>query len=278
MRVNVEDSLFGDYRFKALIRILGDEDRALGMCVRFWRSATKHWGDGELIPGGQFEIEGFQPLLNVGLAVVEDGGIRAKGLLTHIDWVRQKRESASAAGRASAAARKLKYGSAQPKIRDQHNDLEQPFDNSRTAVERTFGPFVERSNAHAHALALALAHADETTNQPKINPSSSLNQRAHAYDQQNYPQHQSAGHDDDGFQFSDLEWEQVDQSPLTSVGAKPIERAGLIKLGKVGFTPTDVADAIAQFVADAPFKYRGKRIENPTGLLMSQMLSMRLGK
>lgn len=116
MRVNVDDRLFTDYRFEILTRNLGDKWRALGMCVDFWRAAGKHWAeDGKLMPLKQFEMQGFQPILDVGLAELRADGIYACGLIEHLDWARVKNENKKAAGLASAAARKLKYGSANPR-------------------------------------------------------------------------------------------------------------------------------------------------------------------
>lgn len=125
MRINIEDSLYADYRFKALVRNLGDEDRAVGMCVRFWRSAAVRWAHDELVSREQFRIEGFEPLAEVGLAEERESGFYAKGS-ENFEWYHAKVSAAVKAGRASAAARKSKFGSAQPKP------------NPRTTPERTF--------------------------------------------------------------------------------------------------------------------------------------------
>jgi hypothetical protein len=73
-RINVEDELEGDLRFKALVKRLVDEDQALGMVIRCWRIAQKYWGDEQLIPFEVFELGGFSELLNVRLAREHPGG------------------------------------------------------------------------------------------------------------------------------------------------------------------------------------------------------------
>ena len=99
-RVGINDELHADRRFKALVRSLGgDEDRAVGMLYRFWRHAQDCWARGELVPLAEFEADGLGPVLECGLAVLENGEVRAIGSENHFEWYRQRK----VAGRKSAS-------------------------------------------------------------------------------------------------------------------------------------------------------------------------------
>ncbi len=92
-RLNLEDTIDADPRFKRLVKILGNEDQALGMIVRFWRLAQLHWGKDELVPFDHFELDGFGPILTAGLAEKRAGGMYAKGSEERFAWYRQKLEA-----------------------------------------------------------------------------------------------------------------------------------------------------------------------------------------
>lgn len=90
-RINFEDDLESDYRFKRLVRIVGDEDKAFGILYRFWKIAQKFWGDDmSLMPESEFNLEGFTPVLEAGLAEVRSNGIYAKGSEERFAWYLQK--------------------------------------------------------------------------------------------------------------------------------------------------------------------------------------------
>jgi len=89
-RVNWEDEIEIDERFKALVRRLGNEDTARGMLMRFWKLAQKFWGEEmALVPEEQFELGQFDVLLEVKLAEKRDGGYYARGAETNFDWYLQ---------------------------------------------------------------------------------------------------------------------------------------------------------------------------------------------
>lgn len=97
-RINIDDELYSDVRFRTLIRKLGDEDKAIGMLVRFWFAAQQYWADGQkLIPHKLFEADGLGPLLEVDLAEIRDGGVYAKGATERFEWYRAKCEQARSA-------------------------------------------------------------------------------------------------------------------------------------------------------------------------------------
>lgn len=256
LRINVEDKLFTDYRFKALARILGNEWTAIGMCVSFWKASAKHWAeDGALMSKRQFEIEGFGPVLEVGLAEEREDGIWAKGTADYLDWARQRHEARAAGGKASAAARARKYGSANPRANAPKTDsCELPVNKTGTADERC-GTIV---NAHALVHAPALAPENENL----ILKHHHHHTRAQAVER------------DDG----DDDWLRIDQTPLMSVTRGQIEPLGLLKLRRhTQLTPADINAAIRYFAFDVAHNGRfvadGSKIENPVGLLMSYLLS-----
>jgi len=105
-RVNVEPGLFSDVRFKALVRKYADEDRALGLVVRFWLAAQKWWGEEgrQYIPDEEFQLGGWGDLAAVGLAEKRDAGWYARGSELRFAWYAEICDK----GRAGVAARKLK--------------------------------------------------------------------------------------------------------------------------------------------------------------------------
>lgn len=104
-RINFEDEIAADARFRRLVKLLdGDEDKANGMLLRFWRLAQKYWGNGLLVPFDEFKAEELQPILTCGLAEVRELGVYAKGSELRFDWYLQRVE----AGKRSVASRKLK--------------------------------------------------------------------------------------------------------------------------------------------------------------------------
>lgn len=89
-RINIDDELHADHRFKRLVRKLGNEDLATGMLYRFWRIAQDFWANGELLPKSEFDAEDFQVLLDVGLAEERPEGIYAKGSEQRFGWYVQR--------------------------------------------------------------------------------------------------------------------------------------------------------------------------------------------
>lgn len=89
-RLNVEDEILYDERFKALARALGSEDTAMGFLLRFWRIAQKHWGQGELVPEKTFRVGGFELLLEVDFAEKRPDGVYARGAEKYFSWYRQR--------------------------------------------------------------------------------------------------------------------------------------------------------------------------------------------
>ena len=114
-RINFESEIRADARFKALVRKLQNEREAIGLMIDLWEVAQKYWGrDRSLIPKKVFTLGDFGAAVEVGFAEEQDDGFYVRGAGDHFEWLASKRDSASAGGKASAAARKKKYGTAVP--------------------------------------------------------------------------------------------------------------------------------------------------------------------
>lgn len=88
-RINVEQELFMDPRFKSLVRTLNHrEDEALGLVVRWWLTAQEWWGkEGrQLVPDQFFQLGHWDQLATVGLAEKRDAGWYAKGSEERFKW------------------------------------------------------------------------------------------------------------------------------------------------------------------------------------------------
>jgi len=62
-------------------------------------------------------------------------------------------------------------------------------------------------------------------------------------------------------------WRKIDQRPLTEVGVPEIDWPGLMKLKRIGASTHLIEQCITSFVAKVP----GRRLKNPTGLLVAQI-------
>lgn len=101
-RINIDDELHADHRFKRLVRKLGDEDKAVGLLYRFWRIAQDKWGrEFQLVDPAEFDADGFGPLLEVGLAERRPDGIYACGSEVRFAWYLQKVRAGKARARCS---------------------------------------------------------------------------------------------------------------------------------------------------------------------------------
>lgn len=129
-RINIDDDLFIDPRFKRLSRKIG-ELAAIGTLVEFWFAAQRRWGLGELIPEQEM-LPDWDLLIECHFAEKRPDGIYASGAEERFDWYRQSIESGQRGGRKSAQARREKYGTAQPlhATNPPSAVVEPPFDNS----------------------------------------------------------------------------------------------------------------------------------------------------
>ncbi len=110
-RINLDDRIFADIRFKALCRIVGNHREAIGTVIEAFQLGQKYWGDDKkLIPFDVWELSGLDALIASKLAEKLDMGVYIKGAEKHFEWLVNRQ----LAGKKSAESRKIKYGSACP--------------------------------------------------------------------------------------------------------------------------------------------------------------------
>lgn len=114
-RVNIEEKVFADPRFRALALKLGDEEKAMGRLVFVFRMAQEYWADdGKFIPTEIWDINDYKILEAVGFAERTPDGIYIKGIAERADWLRKKVAAGKVGGRRSVEARLEKYGTSLP--------------------------------------------------------------------------------------------------------------------------------------------------------------------
>ena len=90
-RINVEDDVESRPEYRKLLKLVGyDDDKALGMLVRFWRLAQKYWGEGKLVPLEEIETWEFQPLIESRWAIARENGVYARGAEDRFEWYKQR--------------------------------------------------------------------------------------------------------------------------------------------------------------------------------------------
>jgi hypothetical protein len=89
-RITMEDDIESRPEHKRLVKILGNEDQALGMLSRFRRLAQDYWGQHELVPLEEIENWDFQPIVDCGWGILKEGGVEAKFSQELFGWYRQK--------------------------------------------------------------------------------------------------------------------------------------------------------------------------------------------
>lgn len=115
-RINIEDCWWTDPRRSLLIKNIGSEELADGAIIKAWRLAQEFWKKNKgLVPKDLFEtLPNFEKIVESKLADVRESFVYVRGSSAYLDWVREKREQASDAGKKSAESRKKKNGTAQP--------------------------------------------------------------------------------------------------------------------------------------------------------------------
>lgn len=172
-RINIEDHLDSDFRFKALIRLLAKahpslahddiSDMAHGRVERFWRLAIKYWGNEELVPFDVFAMEEIDILLACGLAEKRETGIYARGAEEHFDWYLQK-------CRASRAAKAVRDAAKDRKAHFDHIGNDRPEDRNENPG-RPEGPFrTSETQIPEDPLSLSLSLKEIKSNSNPPNP------------------------------------------------------------------------------------------------------------
>lgn len=98
-RINIEDKFW--LEIVPLAIALGDQDRAVGMAVRFFRVAQESHKAGKLISEAEFSRSFHESMIGA-FAERVDGGVRAMGAEKHFGWLAKRVE----AGRKGGSKRK----------------------------------------------------------------------------------------------------------------------------------------------------------------------------
>lgn len=105
-RINIEDKIWSDSRFKALAHRLGDEEKAVGRMIRAWRVAQEWWvKDQQLIPENIWAMNQLgDELFECMLARKTRDGIYVSGATEQFSWLIAKKK----AGKLSGVSRRKK--------------------------------------------------------------------------------------------------------------------------------------------------------------------------
>lgn len=136
-RMNIEECWWTDPRRSLLIKNTGSEELADGAIIKAWRLAQEFWKNQKgLVPIDLFEtLPHFKEIISAKLADVRGAFVYVRGSSAYLDWVREKRDQASEAGKKSAQSRKSKFGTAQPKGKKSEKEsknVERASNESRT--------------------------------------------------------------------------------------------------------------------------------------------------
>ncbi len=113
-RINVEECFWSHPGYRALVRFVGCEDKAAGMCLRAWRTAQRFWAKKELIPEYVWKLENLEVLVDVGLAERRAEGVYCRGSAKQFSWYEKMAAAGKRGGQESAKSRAEKYGSTAP--------------------------------------------------------------------------------------------------------------------------------------------------------------------
>jgi hypothetical protein len=166
MIIPVDSDLRSDPRFRALAKIVGSEADAFLLCFDAWAVAQRYWRkDRSLVPFDVWVIGGFEPLERVALAERRESGIYCKGSSEKYDWYHDKRETASVAGKISAAVRRERFGSAQPKVGPEHTPNERSNDSEQALSRSAERP--ERARTTSNVTPIPIPTLKEKSNPPR---------------------------------------------------------------------------------------------------------------
>ena len=113
-RINIENNLFTDNRFTDLILKMGSRRMALGALIEAYILAQQYFlttVNDRLIPLNEWQRQRIaDEIIEVGLAEIRDKGVYVSGSNEQFGWLLQRSE----AGKASAAAKKVKADTQRP--------------------------------------------------------------------------------------------------------------------------------------------------------------------
>lgn len=109
-RINIEDSIWKDFRFQELMIKVGGRHAAKGMIVELWTLAQEYWfPERRYVPIEKIREAGLQAVIDVGLAESREGGYFAIGTEKAFDWLFQKQEAGKKGGRPKRAKAGVKH-------------------------------------------------------------------------------------------------------------------------------------------------------------------------
>lgn len=161
-RLNIEDPFW--LEVMQIVGRVGDQDKAIGNAVRFFRYAQDRHKIGHLITEDEFKSLGFMEELFPLFAERTPDGIRAKGADKHFGWLGQKAEAGRAGGRISAQ-----------RSRDDHGRLLPKGIQAQPSTDQAETKHSQASSSLSSSLDLnlkAAASAKPRRRQPKFNPNS----------------------------------------------------------------------------------------------------------
>lgn len=144
-RINIEDSIYKDFRFMTLIMKTGSVDHALGCLVRAW-SLAQDWflvGDTQgMIPLAEWKKQGISDLLlEVKLAEAHDNLIRVSGSEEQFAWLIQKAAAGAKSGEARRKKSELNGCSTDVNVRSTEGNGDEP-------LTPTLSPSLSLSQSH----------------------------------------------------------------------------------------------------------------------------------
>jgi hypothetical protein len=103
-RLNIDDQFWIDCL--SVVAAIGDQDKAIGQALRFFRMAQDKHKSGKLITEDEFARAGFSEALIGVFADRVDGGIQAVGAQKHFGWLARRVEAGRKGGQAKPSKRK----------------------------------------------------------------------------------------------------------------------------------------------------------------------------
>ncbi len=103
-RINIEEGFWTDIGI--VTAALGDELRAIGAVIKFWRLAQLAHKKGEYISEADFEMHGFVEAMIPVFAERKPGGIQARGAEKHFGWLTKRVEAGRKGGQAKRSKSK----------------------------------------------------------------------------------------------------------------------------------------------------------------------------
>lgn len=99
-RINIDDDVESRPEYRRLLKLVNyDDDKALGLLVRFWRVAQRFWGKNQLVPLEEIENWDFHLIIESRWGIVREDGVYAIDSEERFAWYRQACEAGKKGGR-----------------------------------------------------------------------------------------------------------------------------------------------------------------------------------